>query len=295
MIVGRQALVTCSATLLTVAVLTAPLAAPAHATIIDFNLDPSQFGKLDQAKTNCPAVNCGPTAAVNSFVYLQNAFPNTYKAPLVPAGKAVDVANALNGKDFMNTCCTAGGTAVEDFILGKMAYLEQQDKGVTTYAAQMSAAWDPLGHPGVPKPSSVTDNMKPTVGFIAEELKAREDVEVALKPLVGPGHYLTLTGITFDTDTGKGTISFVDPNGGKAGTAAIMQGPGDNVSIVTDYMIDSQVTRIVGAVAESPVPEPSTVLLLGTALAGVGGVSWRRYRRRSSATRGHCECGGESG
>src|SRR5438445_10420075 len=34
--------------------------------------------------------------------------------------------------------------------------------------------------------------------------------------------------------------------------------------MVTDYMVNNQVTRIAGAVAESPVPEPSTVLLLGS-------------------------------
>jgi len=28
-----------------------------------------------------------------------------------------------------------------------------------------------------------------------------------------------------------------------------------------------------------PIPEPSTLLLLGSSLAGLGGVAWRRHRR----------------
>src|SRR4051812_1709318 len=93
------------------------LPAPARGTIIDVRLDPDKFGKLDQGKTSCPDANCGPTAAVTSFVYLQNMFPNVYKVPLVPSGNEVEIANTLNGKDFMGTCCIAGGTEIGDFIL----------------------------------------------------------------------------------------------------------------------------------------------------------------------------------
>jgi hypothetical protein len=276
----REAVMIFHAMMLAAAIVLLPV--PVHADVITVNLDPNKFGNLDQAETNCPKVNCGPTAAVNSFIYLQNAFPNTYTTPLVPTGKAVDVANTLNGADFMKTCppgagC-AGGTGVEDFILGKKAYIEKRDKDVTRYHAQMSDAWNPITHPDAPKPAFVDDSTKPTIDFLAAELKTGEDIEIALKPFTGPGHYLTLTGLTFDTATGMGSITFVDPMGGKAGTANITRAAGDNVSIVTDYRIGDLPTRIVGAVAESPVPEPSTFLLVG---AGVAGLAVLRRRRRS--------------
>lgn len=264
---------------LILAAIIAFLSAPVHADVITVSLDPDKFGKLDQKTTTCGAVNCGPTAAVNSFIYLQNAFPNVYTTPLVPPGKAVDVANTLNS-DFMKTCPAggdcAGGTGIEDFVLGKMAYIEKQDKGMTLYHTQMRDAWSPITHPGAPKPDFVDDNTRPTIDFLASELKAGEDIEIAIKAATGPGHYLTLTGLAFNTATGTGTITFVDPNGGKVGTANITREAGENVSIVTDYTINDLPTRIVGAVAESPVPEPSTVLLVGTAVVGALALVRRR-------------------
>jgi PEP-CTERM motif len=264
-----------SLVLLTIVMIVLHGAAPAHATVIDASLDAGKFGRIDQGRTQCPDVGCGAAAAVNSFVYLQTAFPGTYTVPLVPSGKEVDVANTLNGQNFMNTCCVAGGASLGDFILGKMAYIESVNKGVTRYEVQMRDEWSAPGHPGAAKPAFVEDNKIPTVTFIAEQLMAGQDIEISLKPLTGPGHFVTLTGIMFDTDTGTGRISFVDPMGGRTGTAGLTR-PGE--SLVTDYMINDQVTRIVGVVAESPVPEPATVLLLGSGAAAVAVHAWRRHR-----------------
>ena len=245
-------------------------------TVIDVALDPSKFGKLDQAKTTCPDTNCGPTAAVNSLVYLQNMFPTTYKVPLVPSGKEVDTANILSGKDFMGTCCVTGGTEIGDFILGKMAYIEATDPRVTTYEAEMRDQWITPAHPDAQKPGFVQDNTVPDISFIAKQLSAQEDVEIAVKGTTGPGHFLTLTGIMFDTDSRTGKMFFVDPMGGKAGSVAIRQ---LDSSIITDYFISDELpTRIVGVIAESPVPEPATVLLLGSAFIMLGCAAWKRRR-----------------
>ena len=263
------------------------LATSAHADLINVSLDAAKFGKLNQKETDCPTVNCGPAAAVNSFVYLQTQFPGVYTTPLVPAGKEKDVANILN-KDFMKTCPPGGdcglGTGIEDFILGKRDYIEKLNKGVTRYHAQMTDAWNPVKHPGVAKPDFVEDDTRPTIDFLAAELKAGEDIELALKPGFGPGHFLTLTALTFDTDTGKGTITFVDPDGGTVKTANITREAGQNRSIMVEYKIgDLPIARVVGAIAESParVPEPASLVFLGSGLIALAALAHAHHQRRT--------------
>jgi hypothetical protein len=77
--IGHAFIAACLVAVLGVALAMVP--SPALGTVIDVALDPNKFGKLDQAKTTCPDTNCGPTAAVNSLVYLQNAFPTHTKYP----------------------------------------------------------------------------------------------------------------------------------------------------------------------------------------------------------------------
>ena len=164
------------------------LLTPLYAALIAASEDATKFGNLDQANTNCPNMSCGPTAAVNSFVFLQNNYPTIYTNPLVPTPNSpipahpsqtdmAAVANDLAGPTYMGTC-SCGGTLIEDFILGKQAYIESTDPGSTIYAAQMNFAWRTnQNHFGAAKPGYVQDNTIPTVNFIANEIAAGEDVE----------------------------------------------------------------------------------------------------------------------
>src|SRR5437867_8139244 len=120
------------------------LQTPVAGAPIKVALDPNKFGKLDQKDTKCGAVGCGPTAAVNSLTYLQTAFPSAYPTPLVPAGQDVAVADSL--ADLMG-CCGAGGTSIENFILGKRTYVESKDPGATKYGAEISGTWNGAGKP----------------------------------------------------------------------------------------------------------------------------------------------------
>ena len=92
------------------------LAANANATLYSIDKDPGHvlYGNLNQNTIPAPLgpVACGPTAAVNSFVYLERKYPSVYNRSLVPDLNAdglyqnnelVAVAQTLAGANFMNT------------------------------------------------------------------------------------------------------------------------------------------------------------------------------------------------
>src|SRR5215472_11018639 len=130
------------------------------------------YGDLKQGDVaNCPAFGCGPAAAVNSFVFLQNAYPQLYPIPLVGFGEQprpaynweVLAGDLLAG--IMGTC-SCGQTDIERFILGKQTYINGIDPGSTMYEAQINTNWRP-DHAGtaanpIAKPSWVTDGAPPT-------------------------------------------------------------------------------------------------------------------------------------
>ena len=252
------------------------------AAIITAGEDPGEFGDLNQHNTACNNVACGPTAATNSFVFLQNTYPGIYGTSLVPSipgndfgQDEMDVADQLS--TLMHTCnlCNpgAGGTFIEDFIAGKQAYMQSVAPNMTIYAAQINFAWrttDPDGNDVGPKPSYVMDNTVPTAQFIASEIAAGEDVEVFLAGDVD--HYITLFGITFDTVAKTGDIEYIDPDTGTVGVSPIT-GMDMNGFLDVTYGANSEV--IAHAVSESPVPEPAGVLLFGTALAIIAGFKKR--------------------
>jgi hypothetical protein len=257
-----------------------------QADVITAGEDFSKFGNLNQHDTNCKNVACGPTAATNSFVFLQNMYPGIYGMSLVPHisggtmyDDEIDVANELS--TIMHTCnlCNpgAGGTFIEDFIAGKQTYMNMMAQGKTVFAAQMNFAWrptDPDGNNVGPKPGYVMDNTVPTAQFIASEINAGEDVEVFLAGDVD--HYVTLFDFTFDTNTHAGQIGYIDPDTGRVGFSNIT---GQDASGFLQVRYGTNAEVIAHAVAESPIPEPSAGLLMAMGLGGL--VAWTRMRSRA--------------
>jgi len=249
------------------------IATPVLASSIALN--PDDYGHLNQDSPVLAGVctaggvsyACGPVAAVNSFIFLQNRYPGIYDNALIDPN-AAGTAAALAA--LMGCLACAGGTNIADFIAGKMRYIEGKVPGKTTYASMQN----------------------PDFAFLSHEIQHGEDVEllIGFYDVTGTrvgGHYVTLYDIT--DAAGGMTLSFVDPS---AGAGAGLMGA---LNMQLGYMINpggiiqlnnyngrpaGSTPRIDWAVSESPIPEPATLILL---LWGTPVVIWRLRRSERSA------------
>jgi hypothetical protein len=114
----------------------------------------------------------------------------------------------------------------------------------------------------VAKPDYVAASTAPTAQFIANALNANDAVEAYLLYANGKAaHYVTIKGIRFDTNTAKGTATFVDPLGGQAKDVNITGLSLDNLN--TDYSGGASIRAVY---VEAPVPECSTMLMMAGGL-----------------------------
>ena len=174
----------------------------------------------------------------------------------------------------------ANGTFWDDLIWYKMQDIEAKVPGKTVYEAQRNPAWNwsIWDDPAALEPDWVTPIM-PTWQFIWEELVACEDVEILMNWDDG-GHFVTVKSFHWNDvdgddviDFGEGaTFDYIDPATGLVGVSGIWEG---YYGLETDYATGAQITM---AVSESPVPEPSTILVWGLG-ALIIYCRWKRARR----------------
>lgn len=184
-----------------------------------------QFGHLMNRGGRCAA-----TATINSFQYLENAYPKVYgDSNLLPgAGNAGDLGSsrdALDGgwthdgedRDGMNGCPTDGW---ERFWEAKVEWIDDFAPGTTDVKGQFRVGnEDPSGW----KQGDKIENVYPTWEFLLTELAHGEDVEIAFADPVtgGSSHSVTLTSLKWDDmgdkngkwDDGEPRkIDYLDPN-----------------------------------------------------------------------------------
>lgn len=274
----------------------------------------ADFGTLNQrAMTDAcdshPLSACGPTATANSFIYLQNTY-KIYDSKLIPggAGQPQAAVNQL-GVD-MNCGCT--GETTGQMLQGIMAYISggadatgTKRTGVapdtTMYASQFLSSFAGKGTGTVP-----------TLGFILSELRAKEDIEVVIGLYTKSdktytrtgGHVVTLTGVVYNnTNNSPMSISFIDPLGTNTNLNGGLKIADDNLTtVMTQYgdLLDisnyfasvnnalwdgrndkNTFALIDGVVAESPTPEPSTIMVVLMGMIAAVFMARKRPARRA--------------
>lgn len=266
MLCKRQAWLLAVASLLLLLLFVGTLRA---STVYNIDLDPGHtlYGTLDQANVVVPpggsgATSCAPTATMNSFTYLQNAFPAVYGTndELMGVNTSwLDAAIDL-GTNYMNTSSDTG-TSDENWINGKYNYLETYAPGKTIYAGY--DAFTTGGQPWV-------NQAIPPIMFIVQQLQMGAAIEIGISPPDnGFGHVMTVSSIHWtDTDMDgvldageNATLDGIDPGGGAVFNYMLkIVANGGNTYLGFDggpynnYRIDA-------AMAGKAVPEPSTILL----------------------------------
>lgn len=220
---------------------------------------------------------CGAVGSINSFIFLDHQYPtvyvpnNTYLiTPNYNANTNTDMVDAqnfgFNGFGTYQGYYQRTGSAYTDFINTLSDWFTNYAPGTTVLHSWYAGSND--------------FNRLPTIGDLAGEIKDQENVEFFVldpNPANKFFHVLTLTGVACDAQNNC-TIDYQDPND-----------PTNEYQNVAVQVVNGQLqikgvlgdannwVGITGEFSESPVPEPATLVTLGSAVLGLAGVLRRRF------------------
>ena len=227
---------------------------------------------------------CGAVASINSFLFLENKYPNIYDNKLTPGADRNANTDQVDGQEFgfdgWNVTGTERlgyynrtGTAAGDFLGTKEDWINDHAPHTTVFDSWYAG--------------SSTHNRVPTSLDLGYEIRDQEDVEFFVQG-TNFFHVLTLTAVKCD-DQGKCSIRYQDPNDPKVEQKADLTNTNGKLTFtgVPGSKYAGTVT-ITAEFAESPVPEPATLLAIGAALAILAvrrrPSTWPSTRRRSAAS-----------
>lgn len=244
---------------------------------------------------------CVPTSTTNALTFLQNFYPAIYGTTLSGSGYAAwqDTDSALIG--FMDTQANIG-TYDPQFVYGLQSYLTN----IGAAPVYMSGTFFDAGWGGsYPRPDFISQG-HPTIAFLLDALDSNSALVTTISYFGGGGHGILVNGVTWDTISNTGTLSFIDPlnpsqnysgstpTGGTLQTTGLLSlEPSGNLKLTYDQYQGglpfspsdfATVEAVIdGALALNPVPEPATGALLL-----LGGIALFVVRRRGGCTRPGC-------
>lgn len=260
----------------------------------------SSFGKIfNEPTTVAPGGECVATSFINGAVYLKSHYPETYGSTNITIGGTTSSSAAAH--QFGSYGWTSGGTTYDGYykrcindgnarVFGDMwqttvDWMEGFAPGKTAYSAQ---AWtsrsknEPLS--AWPYNENVT-NCPPTYDFLHDAVTADKFVQLSIytytllddgRATFPKGHSVNLL------DISATSITFQDPNNpGAAYTSSLssVSAFGSSaLSFYDGYSFGADPVMILTAFALTPVPEPSTFVLIAIGVFGMSVYAWRKRR-----------------
>jgi hypothetical protein len=230
---------------------------------------------------------------INSFVFLNNTY-DIYRGTNILTGGNPN--NTLHDSIIeLDSFMGGAGCGVnrEQAWEGKFNWVNTYAPGTTTFAGMVDE--DFTGWDG----SQYLTRGVPTIEFLLGELLRGEDVELRIGFEDGSGHYVTLTGLNildnnnngmWDPDSESAFLEYIDPNcpNGYEGfspgpsvaslsrpSGTLMFGWRNGNGSTCNPFSTTTAVKITAAWAESPVPEPGTLLLLGVGMGALVYYKWR--------------------
>lgn len=227
---------------------------------------------------------CASTSIINSFSYLEAAYPSVYNTLANPYSLTQGVSNQ-DSADLATVRNNFDATIAAPRLQGnvynaKISWVNMYAPGTTTIAAvtnQSATSAQGSVYPANSANSNVQYNQTGAQmwTWLVGQLQAGEDVELGMY-----NHMTTVMGYAIDNQTGGMYLEIIDPNSPNPGGNG--QGPGANGNgaagewVNATYNMSGMLTlsgfsvadytnpNVYYMFAESPVPEPAMVVSIGS-------------------------------